>query len=221
MIKKAEYFAGKEIFEDPENQRVYRRVVGALGWPEPPAPGFVVVLAEGLGVDPGLKTRPLWVLAEAQGATVLELHRQCRALGRLFQVFSWLTDLERPEAVNWSMHLANERTPGVNRVPMYLSPAAYTGAKVTLGVLLQLVDEQCQAARKVLTFGEGRETAARRQAISPDDLSKPARNYPVLAALGYAVAEMVLNGEPEDWQAPLKHRNMRDYQPGQTSRRQG
>lgn len=219
MIKKAEYFAGKVVFEDPENQRVYRRVLGALGWPEPPEPGFLVVLAEGLAVEKGLSTRPLWLLAEAQGASVQELYRHCRTLGRMYQVDSWLTDLDRLEEVNWFMHLENERTPGVNRIRMYLSPAAYAGSKVTLGTLLQLVDEQCLAGRKVLTFGEGRETAARRQALAPEALSKPARNYPVLAALGYAVAEMVLNGEPEDWQAPLKHQTLKDYQPGQMDRR--
>jgi hypothetical protein len=219
MIKKAEYFAGKVVFEDPENHRVYRRVVGALGWAEPPEPGFLVVLAEGLTPEKGLGTRPLWLLAEVQGATVPELYRQCRVLGRLYQVDSWLTDLERPEEVNWFMHMENERTPGVNRTQMYLSPAAYTGGTVTLGVMLQLVDEQCQVTRKVLTFGEGREVAAIRQALSPEDLSKPARNYPGMAALGYAVAELVLNGEPEDWQAAPKHKTMKDYQPGQRARR--
>lgn len=219
MIKKASYFAGKVVFEDSANQRVYRRVVGALGWPESSEPGFVVVLAEGVTQDPGLRTRPLWMLAEAKGTTVADLYRQCRALGRLYQVDSWLADLERPEEVTWFMHLENERIAGINRPPMYLAPAAYAGPKVTLGVLLQLVDEQCQVTRKVLSFGEGREVAARRLALSPEELSKPARNYPGLAALGYAVAELVLNGEPEDWQPAPKHQTLKDYQPGQGARR--
>jgi len=216
MIKKAEYFAGKVVFEDSETKRVYRRVVGALGWPEPPEPGSLVVIAEGLVVESGLGTRPLWLLAEAQGATVLELYLQCRAWGRLCQVDAWLADLEREEEVNWFMHLANQQQANIKPEPVFMAPVAYSGPRVSLGLLLQLVDEQCLPNRKILSLNEV--WNARRRTVMTEELSKPARNYPALAALGYAVAELVLNAGPEAWETAPKHQTMKDYQPGQGAR---
>jgi hypothetical protein len=79
---------------------------------------------------------------------------------------------------------------------VYLSPAPYTRQKPDLAIYVQLIGELAQPARKVLQ-GQGSQVSAYLKGLNPEQMRRPAGQFPPVAALGYAVAEIMLH-EPVD-----------------------
>lgn len=193
MIKAVKSAQGDSLLYRDEGRGVYyRRVVGGLGWPEAQQPGFLVVLAEELRPEASLQARRLRVVGELAADTLGALHKGCIGFRKLYQANVWTTDCQNcPEMSLWlrqNQALAPEAT-------IYLTQAAPATAKVQM--ILQLLKDLMQPSRKILHFGPDGTLPGYLLALAPGDLQEQSRKYPALAALGYAVAEMVLH-EPLD-----------------------
>jgi len=189
MIKRLKNLRGETVFKDEGGGAVYRRIVGALGWPQPGQPGFLVVLGENIISNEALKGRPLEVLAERQDDSLEGLHRGCLELRHLWAADRWLADLHQEAALRIFKQLNRELAEGKR---LWLSPAPYSEPGGALLTLYQLLAAVSHKNRKLLKFGEGSSLAAAIGALNPEEMRQPASRYPAAAALGYAVAEMVL-----------------------------
>ena len=193
MIKKVLNVRQEVVYQNPETGESYRRVAGAMAWPALPEPGYLVVLAESWVRDDGLKARPLMILAEQSGATLAELHRGCLELRKRCQVGNWLADMSRRQET--ALFLKQNREQQLQN-DVYLQAAPYTREGAVLGIYAQLILDLVQPGRKVLTFGDS-QLNGYLMARTPEEMREPAVKFPRLAALGYAVAEMVMT-EPVD-----------------------
>lgn len=188
MIEAQQHLA----FKDTQTGELYRRIVGGLSWPAMPKPGALVVVAESWRLDQGLRARKLLVLAERQESTITELYRACLELRKLYQVDRWLADLSQKLEVQLFLREGKElMARGLE--PVYLRPAPYTASNPALGIYAQLILELVQQGRKVLTFGAGSNLSGLLVACGPEELQQPAGRMPLLAALGFSVAELVLH----------------------------
>ena len=194
LIKKTFNFKGHLVYWHQEAGRHYRRVVGGLAWPSPPAPGWLVVLGEEAQRDMGLSARRLWVLAARTGAGLEDLHRGCLELRQQCQSEVWLTQVDhRPEVPRW--WLMNRDLPEEARV--FLTPTPYAGQPAV--VISQLIGDFVLPHRKVLHFGKDSQLAREFLNLQTEDLKRPVDQFPALAALGYAMAEMALR-QSQEWQ---------------------
>lgn len=198
MIKKVLNIRQQVVYQNPEFGESYRRVAGGLAWPALPEPGYLVVVAEQWARDDGLGARGLRILAEREASTVAELHRGCLEMRKLCQVESWLTDMGRRHEVN--LFLRQNQNLQV-RKDVYLEAAPYAREGAKLGLYAQLILELVQPGRKILVFGTDSQLTGYLLGRTAEDMREPAARYPRLAALGYAVAEMVTR-EPWDAAAP-------------------
>jgi len=196
MIKRLETMTKKIIFADEERGFYYRRIVGGLGWPAENKPGYLVVLGEDLVEVTALMGRRLWVLAEQEGAHLEDLHRGCLELRLRCKCDFWLADREQLVELRLFRRLTQDKSLG-EMVGVNLRTAPYSQAGSKLAVLAQILASVTNAERKLLTFGADSNLPAALRAVSAEDLKKEAGNFPSLAALGYAVAEMILR-EPAD-----------------------
>ncbi len=92
--------------------------------------------------------------------------------------------------------------------PITLRSAPYSHGDGKLQVLFQMLGMVQSQERKLLTYGSESQLPAHAMGLDRDEFNQPAAKFPALAALGYAVAEMVLrqprekNSEPKvitDW----------------------
>jgi hypothetical protein len=221
MIKRVQGAGNQIVFENPEGPEgtaVYRRIVGALAWPRPPEPGALVVLGEDLSPEPALQARRLWVLAERQCAGLGELHIGCREFRHQWAADEWIADVSREQELRlWDRLNDMPKLPRTAQV--LLSPATYGGEGARVSTIIGLISEQLRTGRKTLFFGEHTRLFDLMQGLlsNPrEELDRAAERYPWLAALGYAVAEMILN-QPLDPDIVSKHKTMADY-PGPFAR---
>lgn len=185
------------IFENPETQQSYRRVVGAMGWPWEPRPGFLVVLGEQYLVDQGLKGRPLEVLAEREVESIPALHQGCLELRKQWCCDIWLADLQQKEAVRLFRQInrgLNDRRNDIEPVQLHTAP--YSHGAGQLQVLFQMLGMVQSPDHKLLSYGPDSKLPRYAQGLDSKDLKEKAGKFPALAALAYAVAEMILR---EPW----------------------
>lgn len=201
MLKRIITIRKEAVFLDPETRRVYRRVAGGLGWPWEPRPGYLVVMGELYAYDAGLKGRPLEILAEREAADVGELYRGCLELRRLLACDNWQADLEQGEAVRLFRKLnrqAQERGPeGPGPGPVHLRRAPYSQENYRLQTLFQVLGTVQSPERKLLTYGPESRLPGLVMGLDAKDMNQPPGRHPALAALGYAVAEMIFR---EPWE---------------------
>lgn len=203
MIKKELNLRQQVIYRDAEADRYYRRLAGGLGWPEKDKPGWLVVVAEGLRRDEGLKGHPLYVVGERECANIEDLHRGCRELRAQLACEVWLADLENKGAKRLFLR-GNEELGEAGRV--WLRAGAYSASGKLKGlahlqVIAHLLDTVSREERKVLNFGESR-LPGMLASLEPQQLGEDLSGWPALAALGYAVAELVLRQPREQSKGP-------------------
>ena len=80
--------------------------------------------------------------------------------------------------------------------PVRLSAAPYSHGEGRLQVLFQMLGMVQSPERKLLTYGPESKLPGYAIGLDLKDFSQPAVKFPPLAALGYAVAEMILR---EPW----------------------
>lgn len=194
MIKKVLNIRQEVVYQNPELGESYRRVVGGLAWPALPEPGYLVVVAENWAKDDGLEARKLRVLVERGFNTIVEMHRTCQELRKSCKVGMWLTDMQR----NQEVRLFLRQNRDLNLIEdVYLAEAPYAREAVSLGTYAQLIMELVQPGRKILQFGAESQLSGHLITRTPEEMNKSAHRFPSLAALGYAVAEIVIR-QPVD-----------------------
>jgi len=187
VIKKVFNTRQEVVYQNPEMGEAYRRVVGGLAWPSPPEPGQLVVVAESWAKEPDLETRRLRILAEREFPTIAEMHRGCMEMRKSFTVGSWFTDLSARQEVTLFMRQDRESL----EPNIYLIGAFFARAAVHLGTYGQMVLELVRSHRKILQFGDDSQLSSYLLSRTPEDMKFLARKFPPLAALGYAVAELL------------------------------
>jgi hypothetical protein len=195
----------KEIlFQNPDTGIFYRRVAGAVGWPWEPRPGFMVVIGERFAFDQGLQGRPLEVLAEREVDSITALHQGGLEMRKLWACDLWLADLGQEEAVRLFMKM--NRNLGLDRQhplaePIRLRRAPYNQGKDRLQTLFHLLGTVQSPERKLLSYGPESKLPGYAMGLDQKDLQKPTVQFPPLAALGYAVAELILR---EPWSETIR-----------------
>jgi hypothetical protein len=195
MIKRVLNIRKEVLFRDQERQLVYRRVVGAVGWPWEPKPGFLVVIGEQYAYDHGLKGRPLQILAEREVTTIAGLHQGCMELRNQCACDTWLADLGQKEALRLFRNLNRGLSEG-GPEPVWLTEAPYSQGEGQLQTLFQMLGMVQSQERKLLSYGPESTLPGYAMGLDQKDLKQAAGKFPALAALGYAVAELILR---EPW----------------------
>ena len=194
------------IFKVKDQEVYYRRVIGGLAWPAPPKPGWLVVIGEDLGVDQGLGTRRLKILAEAPVESIAELHLKALELRHDYQADVWMGHTKnRPEV--WQWRQINARLPMHEELSLRAAPYAGEAGLV----LFQIIDNQIMPGRKILAFGAESKLAQEFMGLKVDDLKGCVDQEPALAALGYAVAEIILQEPMIAGKMPAVNRDWNNY----------
>ena len=187
MIKKLLNIRRELVYQDLDSQRFYSRIVGGMAWPAGMLPGHAVVLAEEGKKNVGFQEQKLYLLAEKEGGSIEELMQAMYDLRHVYACERWLGDTSEEGCMAIFRHNMN-RQPADNRIALTRAPLA--GEKVQ--VHIQQVFEVLQKDRKLLVLGEGQITAQAIRTVRPEDLRRPVAEFPALAALGYALADMLL-----------------------------
>jgi hypothetical protein len=181
-------FLGKPDFYyvDKETGRKYRRIYAGMQWPGAKA-GAIIVLGETLEVNADLDERPIWVLAEYANKNPSEIFAKCREFRELMCVQEFFGDIYN----RLMMVLKSESKSGFN-----LSKAPSVDNANAYETYLAIIREKTSATNKVLNFGKSRVLREELAAMT----SVPAGNsfrtdFPHIAALGYALAALVVNTE--------------------------
>lgn len=189
MIKKVLNVRQEVIFEHQEAGRWYRRLVGGLGWPWAGKPGWLAVVAEEVLPDPQLGLRKFYLLAEQEAEDIAGLHLGCRELRRDCCCEVWQADLHQ-EAPRQLFRRENDRL--TQKVRVQLQPAPYSGAGGLLA-LWQMFKAVLHSDRKRLFLGERQQISAQLEAMTDEDVRRPVPEFPAAAALGFAVARLLLS----------------------------
>ena len=169
----------------------YRRVIGGLAWPSGTEEGFAVVLAEDHVPDRKIDTRHVYVLEEDGSHDVLELYELCTKFNLKHGVNQWFGDNMSPLIAMFERQ--NRANTWRGYAGIRLRPAPRLHERNALEMYAQLVKQRLQPGKKSLHFGQNSEIPQRIVQISVDELrNSPAEQYPVLAALGYAMAAIDL-----------------------------
>lgn len=197
MIKKVLNIRQEIVYQNPQAGESYRRVVGGLAWPALPEPGYLVVLGELWAKDEALQARPLRVLAEREGDSIEALYRLSMELRYGCVCDTWLADMNQSMALRMWRRLNQGQGMAMPLRPLLLRPAPYSQGDGCLQTLFQILAMVQDPDRKVLSYGQSSKLPGYALGLDAKDMGKPAAHYPPLAALGYAVAEMVMI-EPAD-----------------------
>lgn len=169
---------------DKETGRIYRRVHASMQWPGS-RPGTVVVLGEDLEMDAVLDEHPIWLLAEYENRNPSDIVVRCQELKGLMQVESFFGDnSNRPMMALMRSGKAN----------FSLSKAPFIDDPNALETYLAIIREKSSATHKVLNFGRNSVLPAKLANLTsiPTGYSL-GTDFPHIAALGYALASLVLN----------------------------
>ncbi|MGD0971265.1 MAG: hypothetical protein ABSA04_07695 [Desulfobaccales bacterium] len=209
------------IYADEANQRHYRRLIGGLAWPALPKPGFLVVLAEEVVTGPIPDTPPrLWVVAEREATSIKDMYRYCLELRYSWKTeIKWLTDVSpgrKPEKD--AFRNAGREFPQAPN-PISLHAALYSDTSPTLGTYSQIIADLIRPECKILHFLEGSSLQGYLLTCTPEESERHAANFPPVAALGYAAAEMAVRQPPSQigiiWPGTKKPNVKKDWNPYQ------
>lgn len=174
------------------------RHFGGIGWPWRDKPGFSVVLAV-LGDEAR-------VLCESAAGSVSSLYSWCCGLRAEYHVLDWYTDMDQPAMQMW--RLIDERESGGGKWGLLPVPAPMAGHPDELAAYQMEMRSRTSGGVKTLHFGESVLPGLMRQ-FPIEDMGRQAREYPQLAALGYALTgsrmsrprRMDVIVQQEDWSA--------------------
>jgi hypothetical protein len=183
-----------EYFETTDG-RQYGRIVGGLAWPQGGKPGYHVVIAENLGEDIRLKARLMTVIKEAETVDVAGLVRFCQDRQAECQVQDWYGNTENKPMMAVFYQLTQDEP---SQRQFNLCRASHAGDPQGLGYFLPVIKEFLKGNRKILHFREGSKLPGYLAEMGPETLNRNPEEYPPIAALGYALAELFENPPEED-----------------------
>jgi hypothetical protein len=170
-------------FHDNETDRNYRRIHGGIAWPGASV-GAVVVLGEELERDGKLNERKLWVLGEHESQSPADIVDGCQGFRSLLQVEEFAGDTTN----HAMMSIFNN-----SNSDFYISKAPFIDNAAAVSTYLSIIREKVSATRKVLNFGNSALPAKLGNLTSIRDGNSILTEFQHIAALGYALASLVLD----------------------------
>jgi hypothetical protein len=167
-------------WQGPEGER-YDLVMGGLSWPIGDKPGYLVVIAREAAYDYALRQHKVKILAVREGASLNDLYRGYQELAAEYSPDGWLGDTANNENIRYMTDLADQRR---ERFFLHWCPQS------SLTVYLSLIEELSRAARKILYFGNFDIIGKYIMSMPADERTRPVKEHPLLAALGYALYEV-------------------------------
>jgi hypothetical protein len=177
----------KSFFFDHKRQSEYRRIVGGLAWPSGEAPGFVLVIAEAEHKDPRLKLRHYWLLDEYEHNSAERLIKKLYDFQNKYIVGAWYSD---PNNLLMT-HLIDKFNGGLTKKQkgIYLTEALFSDDPHNLRLYANQIGGRTAFTKKALHFGNTSRIPGALSVLSPDDIyKKKAQEFPMVAALGFAIA---------------------------------
>ena len=167
---------------DTSDHKQYSRIVGGLAWPTLDKEGFMVVVGEEFLRDEAIDANPLHLLAEVKAKDLSIIGRLYGELTTTFFAGPWVGNPDE----KFFMHHMRESIKGFSLIPAphYNDPESAYHYKT---LIYNLTDPQ----RKVLNLGDkSRLVRGFLNNLIPRDLTGKADEKPILAAMGYAVAQL-------------------------------
>lgn len=174
-----------ERWHDDANGHDYGRIVGGLAWPAQEQAGFLVVLARDLEPDAS-GNHHYWRLAEYESADLGELIRKAMDMRQEYHARDWVGNVGNKPALYLLGELM-QRYPYKDRLSLDMAPHA--GDSQGLAFYLGLIKEVVRPGKKRLHLGDSTLPGYLAQPQA-SDLHKTPEDYPAVAALGYALAEL-------------------------------
>ncbi len=188
---------GVRTLKDPVTGVKYRRVSGAVAWPYDIKPGAVTVLAERKEVIAGTDQHRVDIIAEFLHEDHETLCREMASAQESLLVDIWRTPLSH--AGTRLVQLFNDQRQRL-RLPCIdlASPPAMKGSR-SFRDYDRLVDRRTRNI-KTLFFGES-QAVLEYNTLNRDDLGRKLEEFPVVAAMLYALAGLDLeDGAIGAWQ---------------------
>ncbi|MFA4826477.1 MAG: hypothetical protein WC593_15105 [Methanoregula sp.] len=174
-----------ERFIDDDHGRVYSRVVGGLAWPAKDKPGFLTVM--GLDMEPDAQGhRHYWLLAEHESGDIGDLVRIAMDMRQEYQVRTWVGNVGNKPAMYLLGELMRDKD---YKERLYLDMAPHAADTQGLMFYHTLIKECARGNRNLLHLGDSALIGYLSQ-TSNEDLSRAPEDFPAVAALGYALAEL-------------------------------
>ena len=183
MIKEDEFT--KELFR---RQMKIRRSVGGFAWPVGDKPGFLCVVTEDVDIDRAFNEHHLRVREEFEGGSLNRLFERAENMKGRWMVDYWAADtgnLLRVHLDEWNRDRLDDRC-------LYLTQAPYADDPAALSFYVQTVKDILRADRTLLHFEENSRIPAALMALTPDDVSRKAADFPPIFALAAAVCALRL-----------------------------
>lgn len=179
------FYGDSELFLDDESGVEYQRIIGALAWPAGSKSAFAVVVGESKqtekknGYKPGLHYH---VLSQCEFYTPEDVLRRCATLNRSHHVQAWYTDTSNEPMMKLFYRL---------RIPISLTDAPFAQDPDALGLYIGIIRGRTVPGHKSLHF-TGTTIPNRLLEIEDQKVKRSTRaeDYPVLAALGYALSAL-------------------------------
>jgi len=206
MIKKIG--VGRNGYFETADGRQFGRIVGGLAWPHGDKLGFAVVIAENRSEDLNLRVRPITVIKEAETSDVADLVGRCQDWQAECQVQEWFSNTENKPLIAAFYQLTQDQ-PSQRRFDLFR--ASHAGDPHGLGYYLPVIKEHVRSNRRILHFGEAGKLPGYLNQVRAEAMSQDIAEYPPIAALGYALANLFENKPEvdEDAPEPLPQRNGR------------
>jgi hypothetical protein len=177
----------KSFFYDHKRLAEYRRIVGGLAWPSGEAPGFVLVIAENDHKDPRLKLRHYWLLDEHENNSAERLIKKLYDFQNKYMVNPWYGDTNNVLMMHFIDRFNNKLAK--KQKGIYLAEASFCDDPHNLRLYANQIGDRTAFAKKALHFGEASRIPGALSILSPDDIyKKRAQEFPIVAALGFAIA---------------------------------
>ena len=179
-----------DYFKHTKTGKEFRRIVGGFAWPGK-KPGFVVAVGEELKPDPTTKRRHLWVVGETEDFNVENLFRRGAEFLEIYQVEVFCGN-SRNEPMMSLLRQFNCSSRNLKLSGLSLREAPYVDNEGSFPYYVHTISGLLDP-EKYLHFGETSKLPGLLLEVTPEDASSlDAQSFPAIAALGYAVAYLVI-----------------------------
>jgi len=178
----------RDFFLDIANNREYRRIVGGVAWPQKEKSGFCCVIGESSHTTARMRTRLNYLLVENQTDDISKLIKHMYDIQIKYLVQSWHSNTESLTMMHF-VDKFNAKLPQGKR-GIYIADASFMDDPHNLKLYTHLIKSQIIPSRKKLYFGDQSCIPIRLNEMSSQDTQSRAEEFPVIAALGYALSEL-------------------------------
>ena len=193
LVKLQDVITQEWYYQCQETKRQYRRIVGGLAWPFGVVkPGCICLLAESRHKSQETENHHVWLIGEAVSDDVQTLLRYAGLLTDVAYCRDWITPLDDPHFRFVEEY--NDERATLRRLPLSFTspPEVHRRNRDLFRFYDTLVDKRTRR-QKSLFFGQGSVIVKDYATLTLDDFRKPIEEFPSVAALLYALAEIDLN----------------------------